>query len=87
MTGTANENQVREALRRYGDREGFVREALAHLHRLIANGDKPRPEILKVLPVVPPQRRVCHFLPARLRRRSAEATVVLISPMKRWLEP
>lgn len=42
-----------EALRRYRDREGFVREALAHLHELIANRDKPRPDLLKVLPFIP----------------------------------
>lgn len=74
-----------EALRRYRGRECFVREALARLHELIANGDKPRPDILKVLPFIPSGAsaifclRVCDGV-------SAEVTVMLISPMKRWLE-
>lgn len=49
VTGAANEDQVCEALRRYRDRQGFVREALVHLYNLIADTDKPKPDILKVI--------------------------------------
>lgn len=49
VTGAANEDQVCEALRRYRDRQCFVREALAHLYNLIADTDEPRPDILKVI--------------------------------------
>ncbi|XP_070830985.1 protein zyg-11 homolog isoform X1 [Chaetodon trifascialis] len=49
VTGEANENQVCEALRRYRDRECFILEALAHLYNLIADTDKPRPDILKLV--------------------------------------
>lgn len=49
VTGEANENQVCEALRRYRDRECFVREALIHLYNLITDIDKARPDMLKVL--------------------------------------
>lgn len=38
-----------EALRRYKDRECFVREALIHLYNLVTDIDKPRPDLLKVL--------------------------------------
>uniref|UniRef100_A0A674NGH5 Zyg-11 family member, cell cycle regulator, like n=1 Tax=Takifugu rubripes TaxID=31033 RepID=A0A674NGH5_TAKRU len=49
VTGAANEDQVCEALRRYRDRQCFVREALVHLYNLIADTDKPRPDILKLV--------------------------------------
>ena len=49
VTGEANENQVCEALRRYRDRECFIREALVHLYNLTIDIDKPRPDMLKVL--------------------------------------
>ncbi|XP_044076825.1 protein zyg-11 homolog isoform X2 [Siniperca chuatsi] len=49
VTGEANENQVCEALRRYRDRECFIREALVHLYNLITDIDKPRPDMLKLL--------------------------------------
>lgn len=49
VTGEANENQVCEALRRYRDRECFIREALIHLYNLVTDIDKPRPDMLKVL--------------------------------------
>ncbi|XP_067330888.1 protein zyg-11 homolog isoform X3 [Channa argus] len=48
VTGEANENQVCEALRRYRDRECFIREALVHLYSLTTDSDKPQPDILKV---------------------------------------
>uniref|UniRef100_A0A3Q1H546 Uncharacterized protein n=1 Tax=Anabas testudineus TaxID=64144 RepID=A0A3Q1H546_ANATE len=49
VTGEANENQVCEALRRYRDRECFIREALVHLYSLSMDADKPRPDILKLV--------------------------------------
>ncbi|XP_034743977.1 protein zyg-11 homolog [Etheostoma cragini] len=49
VTGEANEDQVCEALRRYRDRECFVREALIHLYNLTTDIDKPRPDILKLV--------------------------------------
>lgn len=49
VTGEANENQVCEALRRYRDRECFVREALVHLYNLTTDADKPQADMLKVL--------------------------------------
>ncbi|CAG01679.1 unnamed protein product, partial [Tetraodon nigroviridis] len=49
VTGEANEMQICEALRRYSEREGFVREALFHLFSLTHVMEKPRPDILKVL--------------------------------------
>lgn len=48
VTGEANEMQICEALRRYSEREGFVREALFHLFSLTHVMEKPRPDILKV---------------------------------------
>ncbi|XP_071348588.1 protein zyg-11 homolog isoform X2 [Trachinotus anak] len=49
VTGEANENQVCEALRRYRDRECFVREALVHLYNLTTDIDKPRPDMLQLV--------------------------------------
>lgn len=49
VTGEANENQLCEALRRYKDRECFLRGALVHLYNLTTDSDEPRPETLKVL--------------------------------------
>lgn len=49
VTGEANETQICEALRRYSEREGFVREALFHLFNLTHVMDKPRPDILKLV--------------------------------------
>ncbi|XP_034411598.1 protein zyg-11 homolog [Cyclopterus lumpus] len=49
VTGEANENQVCEALRRYRDRECFIREALVHLYNLTTDIDKPRPDMLKLV--------------------------------------
>ncbi len=48
VTGEANETQICEALRRYSEREGFVREALFHLFSLTHAIEKSRPDILKV---------------------------------------
>lgn len=42
-----------EALRRYRERQGLVRDALVHLYNLIADGDEPRPDILKVQRLTP----------------------------------
>uniref|UniRef100_A0A8C1MSJ3 Zyg-11 homolog (C. elegans) n=1 Tax=Cyprinus carpio TaxID=7962 RepID=A0A8C1MSJ3_CYPCA len=49
VTGEANETQICEALRRYSEREGFVREALFHLFSLTHAIEKPRPDILKLV--------------------------------------
>ncbi|XP_069006152.1 protein zyg-11 homolog isoform X1 [Embiotoca jacksoni] len=49
VTGEANETQICEALRRYTEREGFVREALFHLFSLTHIMEKPRPDILKLV--------------------------------------
>ncbi|XP_062308306.1 protein zyg-11 homolog [Osmerus eperlanus] len=49
VTGEANESQICEALRRYSEREGFVREALFHLFSLTHIMEKPRPDILKLV--------------------------------------
>lgn len=49
VTGEADQNQVCEALRRYRDRECFIREALTHLYSLTIDTDKPQPDVLKVL--------------------------------------
>ncbi|KAM9435116.1 protein zyg-11 homolog isoform 2-T2 [Clarias gariepinus] len=49
VTGEANETQICEALRRYTEREGFVREALFHLFSLTHVMEKARPDILKLV--------------------------------------
>ncbi|KAF7654300.1 hypothetical protein LDENG_00071370 [Lucifuga dentata] len=49
VTGEANESQVCEALRRYSERECFIREALTHLHDLTTDRDQPRPELLSLV--------------------------------------
>ncbi|XP_044224091.1 protein zyg-11 homolog isoform X2 [Thunnus albacares] len=49
VTGEANENQVCEALRRYRDRECFIREALVHLYNLTIDIDKSQPDMLKLV--------------------------------------
>uniref|UniRef100_UPI0037E752FA protein zyg-11 homolog isoform X3 n=1 Tax=Semicossyphus pulcher TaxID=241346 RepID=UPI0037E752FA len=49
VTGEANETQICEALRRYSEREGFVREALFHLFSLTHVMETPRPDILKLV--------------------------------------
>ncbi|XP_015211838.1 protein zyg-11 homolog isoform X2 [Lepisosteus oculatus] len=49
VTGEANERQICEALRRYSERECFVREALFHLFSLTHVMEKPRPDILKLV--------------------------------------
>ncbi|XP_013869259.1 protein zyg-11 homolog isoform X2 [Austrofundulus limnaeus] len=49
VTGEANEDQVREALRKYRERECFVREALLHLYSLTADTEKPQPDTLKLV--------------------------------------
>lgn len=75
VTGAANEHQVCEALRRYRDRECFVREALVRLYDLIADADKPKPDILKVLRLIPSSAFA-----------STEVTIALLSLEKCWLE-
>ncbi|XP_069579381.1 protein zyg-11 homolog [Brachyistius frenatus] len=49
VTGEANQNQVCEALRRYRERECFVREALVHLYSLTIDTDRPQPDVLKLV--------------------------------------
>uniref|UniRef100_A0A8C6TXY5 Si:ch1073-82l19.1 n=1 Tax=Neogobius melanostomus TaxID=47308 RepID=A0A8C6TXY5_9GOBI len=49
VTGDANESQVCEALRRYRDRECFIREALVHLYNLTTDINNPRPDMLKLV--------------------------------------
>ncbi|KAB5539730.1 hypothetical protein PHYPO_G00092540 [Pangasianodon hypophthalmus] len=49
VTGEANETQICEALRRYSEREGFVREALFHLFSLTHVMEKARPDILRLV--------------------------------------
>uniref|UniRef100_A0A8C9W516 Zyg-11 family member, cell cycle regulator n=1 Tax=Scleropages formosus TaxID=113540 RepID=A0A8C9W516_SCLFO len=49
VTGEANETQICEALRRYTERECFVREALFHLFNHTHVMEKPRPDILKLV--------------------------------------
>ncbi|KAG7316712.1 hypothetical protein KOW79_020253 [Hemibagrus wyckioides] len=49
VTGEANETQICEALRRYSEREGFVREALFHLFSHTHVMEKARPDILKLV--------------------------------------
>ncbi|XP_028328612.1 protein zyg-11 homolog isoform X2 [Gouania willdenowi] len=49
VTGEADENQVCEALKRYRDRECFIREALVHLYNLTTDTDKPKPDMLKLV--------------------------------------
>ncbi|XP_032826535.1 protein zyg-11 homolog B [Petromyzon marinus] len=49
VTGEANENQITEALRRYGDRAFFIREALYHLFSRTPNLNQPRPDLLKLV--------------------------------------
>uniref|UniRef100_A0A7N8Y690 Protein zyg-11 homolog n=1 Tax=Mastacembelus armatus TaxID=205130 RepID=A0A7N8Y690_9TELE len=49
LTGEANEEQVCEALRRYRDRECFIREALIHLYNLTMDIDTPQPDMLKLV--------------------------------------
>ncbi|XP_046882916.1 protein zyg-11 homolog isoform X3 [Hypomesus transpacificus] len=49
VTGEANEGQILEALRRYNERECFIREALVHLYNLSSDLDKPRADILKLV--------------------------------------
>ncbi|XP_054889767.1 protein zyg-11 homolog isoform X3 [Poeciliopsis prolifica] len=49
VTGEANEKQLCEALRRYRERECFVKEALIHLYRLTTDTDKPQPDMLKLV--------------------------------------
>ncbi|XP_008431398.1 protein zyg-11 homolog isoform X1 [Poecilia reticulata] len=49
VTGEANEKQLWEALRRYRERECFVKEALIHLYHLTTDTDKPQPDMLKLV--------------------------------------
>uniref|UniRef100_A0A3P8WMR2 Protein zyg-11 homolog n=1 Tax=Cynoglossus semilaevis TaxID=244447 RepID=A0A3P8WMR2_CYNSE len=49
VAGEANEKQVCEALRRYRDRECFIREALLQLYNLTTDTDKPQEGILKLV--------------------------------------
>ncbi|KAM9323004.1 protein zyg-11 homolog [Pholidichthys leucotaenia] len=49
VTGEANESQLCEALRRYRDRECFIREALVHLYSLTTDADGAQPDLLKLV--------------------------------------
>ncbi|XP_076018237.1 protein zyg-11 homolog [Genypterus blacodes] len=49
VTGDANESQVCEALRRYRERECFLREALVHLYNLTTDIEQPRPDLLTLV--------------------------------------
>ncbi|XP_049603226.1 protein zyg-11 homolog isoform X2 [Syngnathus scovelli] len=49
VTGQAHEKQLCEALRRYGDRVCFTREALYHLYILTTDSQKPQTEILELV--------------------------------------
>ncbi|XP_057714292.1 protein zyg-11 homolog isoform X2 [Corythoichthys intestinalis] len=49
VTGEANEKQLCEALRRYRDRECFIREALFHLYNFTTDSQKPQPEMLELV--------------------------------------
>uniref|UniRef100_G3PNQ5 Zyg-11 family member, cell cycle regulator n=1 Tax=Gasterosteus aculeatus aculeatus TaxID=481459 RepID=G3PNQ5_GASAC len=51
VTGEVYETQICEALRRYSEREVFVREALFHLFSLTHVMEKHRPDILKLVVV------------------------------------
>lgn len=47
VAGEANIDQINEALRRYSERECFIREALVHLYTLTNETDEPQPDVLK----------------------------------------
>ncbi|KAM9789851.1 protein zyg-11 homolog [Neosynchiropus ocellatus] len=49
VAGEANEKQICEALRRYRERECFIREALVHLYNMTVDTDKPQPELLQLV--------------------------------------
>ncbi len=48
VAGESNLTQLCECLRRYIDRESFVREVLAHLYSHTSDTEEPQPHILKV---------------------------------------
>ncbi|KAM8839028.1 protein zyg-11 homolog isoform 1-T1 [Synchiropus picturatus] len=49
VAGEANEKQIFQALRRYKERECFIREALVHLYNMTVDTDEPQPELLKLV--------------------------------------
>ncbi|XP_695816.5 protein zyg-11 homolog isoform X1 [Danio rerio] len=49
VAGEANLQQLCEALRRYSERESFIRETLAHLYSHTSELEEPQPNILKLV--------------------------------------
>ncbi|KAI2667206.1 hypothetical protein H4Q32_003629 [Labeo rohita] len=49
VAGESSLTQLCEALRRYSDRESFVREVLAHLYNHTSDMEEPQPHILKLV--------------------------------------
>ncbi|KAL1279771.1 hypothetical protein QQF64_014371 [Cirrhinus molitorella] len=49
VAGESNLTQLCEALRRYSDRECFIREVLAHLYSHTSDMEEPQPHILKLV--------------------------------------
>lgn len=49
VAGECNLRQLCEALRRYSDRESFLREVLAHLYSHTSELEEPQPNILKLV--------------------------------------
>ncbi|XP_056326880.1 protein zyg-11 homolog isoform X2 [Danio aesculapii] len=49
VAGESNLHQLCEALRRYSDRESFIREVLAHLYSHTSELAEPQPNILKLV--------------------------------------
>ncbi|XP_043109599.1 protein zyg-11 homolog isoform X2 [Puntigrus tetrazona] len=49
VAGESNLTQLCEGLRRYSDRQSFIREVLAHLYSHTSDMEEPRPHILKLV--------------------------------------
>ncbi|XP_076151231.1 protein zyg-11 homolog isoform X1 [Alosa pseudoharengus] len=49
VAGEANIHQISEALKRYCERECFIREALVHLYSLTNDTDEPQSDVLKLV--------------------------------------
>ncbi|XP_016372178.1 protein zyg-11 homolog [Sinocyclocheilus rhinocerous] len=49
VAGESSLTQLCEALRRYSDRESFIREVLAHLYSHTSDMEEPQPHILKLV--------------------------------------
>lgn len=48
VAGESNLTQLCECLRRYSDRESFIRAVLTHLYSHTSDTEEPQPHILKV---------------------------------------